>query len=321
VIYQSGPKETGEIRRLIEEFRQWRRWNWSVWATFGTCWAFLFLRLGILVWEWPQPVPSWGLMSLAAAPLLPLTLAALFQQFLFSRLTIPPFFRVFGVLSSWLVFAGVLNIFYEIGGVAGRYQTELVAYHCLAEPSRACALLTERGVRPPAMTGFDDEEKARIRFRADPRNRFVENLDDNRRHFVENTYADLVRAYQDQDYAFMRQCAAQILNLVDDFKDTRAYFATARRQLVIQAEVHHRDLMVARAAFLDRQISSLADDGENLLRRAAREPRARRELETLIADIFVKDPYSRQAYAWKRALGELDRFRAGRGLASVHRRR
>ncbi|MGZ3650719.1 MAG: hypothetical protein ACXWR1_00645 [Bdellovibrionota bacterium] len=292
--YQSKPKDLGEIRRLFEEFRHWRRWNWSIWGTLGICWAFLLVRLGILLWEWPRASPSAALVLLAVAPLGPLTAAALFQQFVFSRLPAPPLFRVFGMLSSWLVFVGALNIFYSIAGVAGRYHAE-----------------------PPALANFDEEEMARVRFRADPRNRFVENLDENHRRFVEDTYADLILAYQDQDYARMRQCAAQILNLVDDFKDTRAYYSTARRKLAVQAEIHHRDLMVARAAFLGRQIDSLTDDGESLLRRAAREPRARAELEKLIADIFVKDPNSRQANSWKRALGELDRSRATRGLASV----
>lgn len=312
------------MRRLFQEFARWRLWNWSVWIAFAAC-AFFSLTWLTELFASGEPRPSWSLVALRLLPVLTFLPIAVFQQYLFSRVTVPALFRVLGAFAACILFIFALVVSDQVAGTSRHLLRERVTYHCLTgEPGTKCREIMR--AHPEALAMFDDEEQLVIRTHSDPERRFYADLDEAHRRLIDGLYVGVLDDFANRDYGAMSEKITRILLYVDDFKDTKSYQAIARRSMARIAEERHKRALEDRRVMLMRQIAAIEDDGDRMMKQARHSRYFRRlyrsQLNTMISDIFVKDPANPHAAEWRRELAEWDR-KAGRGIASarnMHRR-
>jgi hypothetical protein len=308
-----------ETIRLAREFARWRNWNWSVWAAAGVS-AWIAARFASPLVGFEAAAFSWGTRLAWMLPVFLLAPVFVFQQFLFSRFTVPPILRVAGVASAALAFGVLLGATETGTGTSRRLLRERVAYHCMGagQPMQCQELI--RG-NPGALLLFSEEEQLQIRVHTDPSVRSFADLTEPRRQLIKEAYADVLDAYEQQDFGRMLIGTTKILNYVDDYNDTRSYESIARRGLAIQAEESRHRASEERAGMVRRQVAALEQDGAALFVRAKYDTVARAQLKSLVTDILVKDPENRQASAWGAQIEQWNRHQAARDLATTKRRR
>lgn len=134
--------------------------------------------------------------------------------------------------------------------------------------------------------------------------RTIDQLTPSKRKFVLDTYAELLNAHEKKEYLKMKELASKILAYVDDYKDTKAYESLANKGLEAIAEEKRRRELEEKQAALRREVQELENKGRAVFERALEDAKFRPELDSVIQNIYAKDPNNRLAGDWKAKIRE-----------------
>lgn len=134
--------------------------------------------------------------------------------------------------------------------------------------------------------------------------RRFEDLTPKNQKFVSDNYKDLVAAHEKKDFTKMFEHARNILTLVDDYRDTKSYEAIAKRGIDNLEEEKRRQALEEKQRKIREEVAKLEEKGKPIFERALKEPPARSELESVIQEIYAKDPNNRLAADWKQKIKE-----------------
>lgn len=137
--------------------------------------------------------------------------------------------------------------------------------------------------------------------------RTYEQLTAERKKFVRENYADLLKAQERKDYTKMLDHTRNILTYVDEYKDTLSYEKIAKNKIQEIEEEKRRAEAERKQEELRRQVKALEEKGKALYERALTDVKVRPELEALIQEIYTKDPNNRLAQEWKDGIKRKDR--------------
>ncbi|MGZ3692768.1 MAG: FHA domain-containing protein [Bdellovibrionota bacterium] len=129
--------------------------------------------------------------------------------------------------------------------------------------------------------------------------RVYENLTPEKKKYVRDNYDELLKAQEKRDYAKMTSSASLILTYVDDYKDTKSFEMLAKKGIEQAEEEKRRKLLEEKQAAVRKEVAALEEKGRALLAKALDDPKFRPELDTLIQEIYSKDPNNRAAADWK----------------------
>jgi pSer/pThr/pTyr-binding forkhead associated (FHA) protein len=129
--------------------------------------------------------------------------------------------------------------------------------------------------------------------------RTYEGLTPEKKKYVRDNYELLLKAQELRDYVKVTTYASLILVHVDDFKDTKSYEALAKKGIEQAEEEKRRKILEEKQAAVRKEVAALEEKGRALLAKALDDPKFRPELDTLIQEIYGKDPNNRSAADWK----------------------
>ena len=133
--------------------------------------------------------------------------------------------------------------------------------------------------------------------------RRFENLGDDDRKHVKALYRDLLDSHEKKDFAKMSTDAQGILALLDDYNDTKAYDAIARRGLE-QTKLDKDPETPKRKERALRDLAVLEIKGQGLVAKAKSDPDARVELYKTMTELQALDPASTYPAEWRKKLHE-----------------
>jgi pSer/pThr/pTyr-binding forkhead associated (FHA) protein len=136
--------------------------------------------------------------------------------------------------------------------------------------------------------------------------RVYENLTAEKKKYVRDNYEELGKAYLGRDYPKMLEFTAKILTYVDDYRDTKNYEMIAKKGLEQQEEEKRKKALEEKQAATRKEVAALEEKGRALLAKALDDPKFRPELDTLIQEIYSKDPNNRAAADWKSQIKNKD---------------
>lgn len=136
--------------------------------------------------------------------------------------------------------------------------------------------------------------------------RTYEQLTASRKKNVRDVYAQLLSAREKSDFTKMQDLARQILTYVDNYKDTKQYEIMASKKIEEIEEERRRkqeaELMEARR----KEVKALEEKGAPVYEKALNDPKFRTELDSIIQEIYMKDPSNRMAQEWKDGIKRKD---------------
>ncbi|MCO5143531.1 MAG: FHA domain-containing protein [Oligoflexia bacterium] len=135
-----------------------------------------------------------------------------------------------------------------------------------------------------------------------PGQRTIEQLTTEKRKFVIDTYQKLVNAHELKEFAKMQDLAGQILALVDDYKDTKFYDSLAKKGIDDIEEKRKQEELARKQEETRKAVAALEEKGKAVYEKALNDKSFRPELNSIIQDIYVKDPNSRLAAEWKEGI-------------------
>lgn len=136
--------------------------------------------------------------------------------------------------------------------------------------------------------------------------RTYEQLTAQKKKFVRENYADLIKAQEKKDFNKMLDHTRNILSYVDDYKDTKTYENMAKKKLEELEEEKRRLESEKKQEALKREVKALEEKGKALYEKALNEVKFRPELDALILEIYTKDPNNRLAQEWKDGIKRKD---------------
>jgi pSer/pThr/pTyr-binding forkhead associated (FHA) protein len=136
--------------------------------------------------------------------------------------------------------------------------------------------------------------------------RTYEQLTAGRKKYVRENYAQLLSANEKKDYNKIVEAAGRILTYVDNYKDTKQYETMASKKLEEIEEERRRaeneKLMEARR----KEVKLLEEKGAPVYEKALNDPKFRTELDSIIQEIYTKDPSNKTAQDWKEGIKRKD---------------
>jgi pSer/pThr/pTyr-binding forkhead associated (FHA) protein len=129
--------------------------------------------------------------------------------------------------------------------------------------------------------------------------RRYEDLTPKNQKFVKDNYKDLLAAHEKKDFSKMSDAARNILSLVDEYNDTKSYEAIAKRGLEQIEEEKRRKENEERQRKVREEVAALETKGEAVFERALKDAHAEPELQSIIQEIYAKDPNNHKAAEWK----------------------
>jgi hypothetical protein len=133
---------------------------------------------------------------------------------------------------------------------------------------------------------------------------------------VRDNYKQLLTAHEKKDFQIMFERAGNILSLVDEYNDTKNYEQIAKRGLEQAEEEKKRKELEAKQQKVREEVAKLVEKGQAVFERALKEPGARSELDSVIGEIYAKDPNNSKAKEWKeRIKDQIEQERQAEKLA------
>ncbi len=129
--------------------------------------------------------------------------------------------------------------------------------------------------------------------------RTFDQLTTQKKKFVVEKYANLLKAHDVRDFAKMIDNTSEILTYVDDYKDTKAYEKIAKRGLEEIEEEKSRRALEEKQAAIRREVAALEEKGKPVFEKAYEDRKFRAELDAVIQEIYAKDPNNQLALQWK----------------------
>lgn len=149
--------------------------------------------------------------------------------------------------------------------------------------------------------------------------RTYEQLTAEKKKFVRENYAELLKAQEKKDFTKMLDHTRNILTYVDDYRDTKTYENMAKKRLEEIEEEKRRAEIEKKQEETRKAVKALEDKGRELYEKALNDKKFRPELEALIQEIYTKDPNNRLAQEWKNGIRQKDQ--ADKEAEEVARRR
>lgn len=166
-----------------------------------------------------------------------------------------------------------------------------------AQRMRVIGLLTVIAlVGAIAGSGDDEPKKVKVTTQA---GKTYEKLTAQKKKFVRDNYEQLVNAHEQKDFRKMLDHTRNILTYVDDYKDTKAFEMIAKKGIEAAEEEKRKKELEEKLAAARKEVQALEEKGRALLAKALDDPKFRPELDTLIQEIFLKDPNNRSAPEWR----------------------
>lgn len=157
-----------------------------------------------------------------------------------------------------------------------------------------------------AIFGTGDEKPVPKHAPGSKGSRMYQNLTPEKKKFVRDNYEQLNKAYATRDYTKMLEFTAKILTYVDDYNDTKNYEMIAKKGLEQQEDEKRRAALLKQQEATRKEVEALVEKGRALLAKALDDPKFRPELDTLIQEIYAKDPNNRAAADWKQQIKDKD---------------
>lgn len=136
--------------------------------------------------------------------------------------------------------------------------------------------------------------------------RGYEQLTPAKKKLVRETYAQLLSAQEKKDYTRMQDTARQILTYVDNYKDTKQYEIMATKKIEEIEEERRRKETDALMEARRKEVKALEEKGAPVYEKALGDPKFRTELDSIIQEIYMKDPSNRLAQEWKDGIKRKD---------------
>ncbi|MGE3263452.1 MAG: FHA domain-containing protein [Bacteriovoracia bacterium] len=157
-----------------------------------------------------------------------------------------------------------------------------------------------------AIFGSGEDAPKRPTGKAGPGGRTYERLTAEKKKYVRDNYAELLKSHEKRDYQKVTDYARNILTYVDDYNDTKSYEMLAKKGIEQAEEEKRRKILEEKQAAVRKEVAALEEKGRALLAKALDDPKFRPELETLIQEIYSKDPNNRAAVDWKNQIKAKD---------------
>lgn len=145
----------------------------------------------------------------------------------------------------------------------------------------------------------DDEKPRKAAVKGGAGVRSYEQLTNEKKKYVKDNYAELLKAHEKKDFQKMTDFSRNILTYVDEYKDTKSYELLAKKGLEQIEEDKKRKALEEKQAQARKEVAALEEKGRALLAKALEDPKVRPELDSLIQEIYTKDPNNRAAADWK----------------------
>jgi hypothetical protein len=118
---------------------------------------------------------------------------------------------------------------------------------------------------------------------------------------VKALYGDLLMAHEKKDFEKMSSDSQSILAFVDEYNDTKAYAAIAKRGLEQAKQEKDPDFQKHKDQAL-HDLATLEIRGQGMLSRAKNDPDARTELYKTMKEILKLDPSNTYPAEWQKKL-------------------
>ncbi len=136
--------------------------------------------------------------------------------------------------------------------------------------------------------------------------RTYEQLTVEKKKYVRENYAELIKAQEKKEYAKMLDHTRNIFTYVDDYKDAKSYESIAKKKLEELEEEKRRAEAERKQEALRREVKALEEKGKPIYEKALVDAKFRSELDSIIQEIYAKDPNNRLAQQWKDGIKQKD---------------
>lgn len=154
--------------------------------------------------------------------------------------------------------------------------------------------------------GPDEAPKEPVRPVGGSKTRTYEQLTPQKKKFVRDHYGQLITAQEKKDFTKMLEHTGHILTYVDEYKDTLTYERLAKKRLEEIEEERRRAEAERRQEEIRQAVKALEEKGKPIYEKALNEQRFRVELDSVIQEIYSKDPNNRLAQEWKEGIRSKD---------------
>ena len=134
--------------------------------------------------------------------------------------------------------------------------------------------------------------------------RTIDLLTPEKQKFVKQTYDELLKSYEKRDYPRMLDSAGKVLTYVDEYKDTKSYEVIAKKGIEELEEARRQDELKKRQDKIRADVAALEEKGRNLFAQALKDAKYRAELDSMIQQIYAKDPNNKVVLEWKSKIAE-----------------
>ncbi len=175
-----------------------------------------------------------------------------------------------------------------------------------AQRMRYLTILVVFALITALLGGPDEPKKAAPKRTKGTTARTYEQLTAEKKKFVRENYAELLKAQEKKDFTKMLDHTRNILTYVDDYRDTKTYENMAKKRLEEIEEEKRRAEIEKKQEETRKAVKVLEDRGRELYEKALNDKKFRPELEALIQEIYTKDPNNRLAQEWKNGIRQKD---------------
>lgn len=154
-----------------------------------------------------------------------------------------------------------------------------------------------------ALLGGPDEEQTKKKPKPVMKDgkivRTIDLLAPEKKRFVITTYKELVGAHEKRDFQKMLELTAKILTYVDEYNDTKSFETLAKKGLEEIEEARRMKEAREKQEALRKEVAALEEKGRAIFEKALEDPKFRTDLDSMIQEIYSKDPNNRLAQEWK----------------------
>ncbi len=175
-----------------------------------------------------------------------------------------------------------------------------------AQRMRYLTILVVFALITALLGGPDEQKKPAPKRPKGSTARTYEQLTVEKKKFVRENYAELLKSQEKKDYTKMLDFTRNILTYVDDYKDTKTYENMAKKRIEEIEEEKRRAEAERKQEETRKAVKALEEKGKELYEKALGEKKYRPELEALIQEIYTKDPNNRLAQEWKNGIKQKD---------------
>lgn len=129
--------------------------------------------------------------------------------------------------------------------------------------------------------------------------RRYDDLSDKDKKTVRDAYNDILKSREEKNYQKMLDSVATILRLVNDYRDTKVYETEARKGLEEEERRAQEDKLKEYQERLAKEVALLVQKAQPIFEEALEHADRRSELETLVQEIYSKDPNNGTAQSWQ----------------------